>query len=465
VRTFTYSDGKSLKFWSIDLDGTQLRVTYGLAGTEGQTQTETFLFAPEAEAAEEQLIREKLAKGYVETQFAYPAETTEGMLERQVFADPDDVATLGVYADRLCELGDPRGEFIHIQLALEQEGRSSEMRRQLQERGMELFAKHGRTWLGELADYLLDQRGVPEYLLQGQGGYRFQFARGWLHSLRIPVLSSALARYLAGSSAMRLLQRLEIYGLAYEESADDSGDDLPANTSQPALYPLLRSPFLGNLRVFHLGEPADDVYPNCHTVGHAAAALVEKLPRLEELYLFAHDVDTDRLFAQPTLDNLRILQVYHLHRYPLHLLANNESLGRLTHLLLQPHALEPRDERPYITLEGLRAVVRSPCLRNLTHLRLRLSDLGNEGCEEIVQSGALRRLKVLDLMHGRITDRGAAVLAACPDLRHLDLLEVSFNQLTPTGIAALRATKVPLQAARQRQPGDDEEYLYAGDME
>src|SRR5262249_1041002 len=129
VRTFILSDGKSNKFWNIELQAKQFTVTFGRAGTQGQTQTKTFASAAAAEAAHAKLIRDKLAKGYVETKPA-AALTPEEALERQLRDDPDDVATLGVYADRLSELDDPRGEFIHVQLALEQEGRSPKQRRE-----------------------------------------------------------------------------------------------------------------------------------------------------------------------------------------------------------------------------------------------------------------------------------------------------------------------------------------------
>jgi uncharacterized protein (TIGR02996 family) len=467
MRTFTFSDGKSNKFWNIDLQGSEFTVTYGRAGSQGKAQTKTFATAAAAEAAHDKLVREKLAKGYVET-MPSAAVTPEDALERQVRENPDDVATLGVYADRLSELGDPRGEFIHVQLALEQEGRSAEQRRQLQKREKELLKQHGRGWLGGLAEYLLDQRGVSDYVrkrvaLGGEGGYQFQFVRGRLHSVRATELTVAFARLLAKAPEAHWLQRLEIHATAYEEEQYEAGEDVPANAYTPSPHALRRASFLGNLRVFHLGEPEAE-HPYCHTDGEAAADLVEQMPRLEELYLLAHNVNLEKLFALKSLGHLRILQVYHCHRYPLDRLADNRALGQLTHLLLHPHAQEPGDEGTYISLEGVRAVVRSRHLRSLTHLRLRLTDMGDEGCDEIVRSGVLRRLKVLDLKHGRITDYGARALAACPDLPKLELLEVSSNQITPAGVEALRKTGVKLQSTGQHQPGD-EEYLYEGDWE
>jgi hypothetical protein len=140
------------------------------------------------------------------------------------------------------------------------------------------------------------------------------------------------------------------------------------------------------------------------------------------------------IFAQSNLSSLRILQIYDWTHYPLELVADNASLGSLTHLLLHP----PSFIAPCIDLSGVRAVLNSRHLRSLTHLQLHRSDIGDVGCTEIVTSGILKRLKVLDLRHGEITDAGAHILAECPDLRRLELLDIERNALTQTGIDALR---------------------------
>ncbi len=168
------------------------------------------------------------------------------------------------------------------------------------------------------------------------------------------------------------------------------------------------------------------------------------------------------------MPNLRALQVYHLHDYPLELLAGNASLGRLESLLLHPGSV--RGPHAYIQLEQLRAVCRSPHLTSLKHLRLRLTDFGDSGAQEVVSSGLLRRVKVLDLRHGSMTDEGAKLLAGCDDLKNLDFLDLSRNALTEIGIAALRATGVRFDAQYQhgQTPGYDGNgmyYLDAGDCE
>jgi Ran GTPase-activating protein (RanGAP) involved in mRNA processing and transport len=147
-------------------------------------------------------------------------------------------------------------------------------------------------------------------------------------------------------------------------------------------------------------------------------------------------------------------------------LARNASLGRLTHLWLRPHGLgcNVPASGAYIDLDGVRAVLRSPHLKGLTHLRVQLCNMGDAGCEEVVRSGALKRLKVLELQYGEITDAGARLLAECPDLRNLELLDLSNNSLTEAGRAALAA--VPIKARTDSQfPAGEDGYLMYGDME
>src|SRR5262249_7929232 len=148
--------------------------------------------------------------------------------------------------------------------------------------------------------------------------------------------------------------------------------------------------------------------------------LVKQMPKLEELYLLAHRVDANKIFPLP-MPNLRVLQLYHSNSYPLDKLAANTSLTNLTAILCHPHAMEFDDEEggAYIRLAHLKAICRSPHLKSLTQLRLRLTDFGDKGADEIVASGILKRLKVLDLQGGSISDEGAKALAACPDLKNL----------------------------------------------
>jgi predicted DNA-binding WGR domain protein len=82
MRRFEFVGGTSAKFWEIDQSGLKVTVRFGRLGTDGQTQSKDL--GSEAEAADHvaRLIKEKLAKGYIEVtgeQAARPIDFTKGI--------------------------------------------------------------------------------------------------------------------------------------------------------------------------------------------------------------------------------------------------------------------------------------------------------------------------------------------------------------------------------------------------
>src|SRR5262245_58323153 len=324
MRTFEYRQGTSSKFWNIELQGDSFTVTFGRIGSKGQTQVKQFASESKAQQEHDKLVREKVNKGYVETTPVAAAVASNPMqraLEEALAENPDDLASHAAYADFLTEQGDPRGEFIQVQLALEDQTQPAKQRQALQKREKALLEKHGRTWLGELAPYLLDQKDVSEWRLKHGRGYSFRFARGWIDTIHFYELTQQTAAVFQNNPLLRLLRHLIIPHSDYDS---------------PGFGELLRSPYLGNLRAFQLGPESD----SCHMNGEEAVPLIQKMPKIEDLRLYAHRVDVDRLFALP-MPHLRVLHVYHIREYPLARLASNASLGRLTELKCWPHALEP----------------------------------------------------------------------------------------------------------------------------
>jgi uncharacterized protein (TIGR02996 family) len=476
MRTFTFTQGRSNKFWNIELRGCGFTVFWGRIGTTGATLSQTFADEATARKEHDKLIQQKLAKGYVET--TPQGRGVREVLEEALLDNPDDLAAASAYADYLTEQGDPQGELIQVQLALEDEARPGEERKELYWREKALFKKYGEEWTGEWAKLTTASGPEGRGQLDFPGPKPCRFIRGLLAEVTIDELNVACARALVAAPQMRFVRRLFLGGFASEDRGEyQPGPDIDADAAdEPARSALRRWPQLAHLRVFQFGWTSDEEYGDfchfqCHCWGGRVMDFIRQMRRLEELYLFAHHVPGEELFSLP-LPHLRVLQLYHSDSYPLGMLAENASLGRLTHLLCHPHALN--DDYAYIRLDGLRDVLRSPHLQGLTHLRLRLTDFGDEGCEEIVRSGALKRLKYLDLRHGRVSDAGALVLAACPDLTGMEWLDLSRNELTEAGIAALRATGVPLAAGHQHESTADldpeadageMQFLFEGDYE
>lgn len=489
MRSFQFSDAKSHKFWQIDVTGSSFTVTYGKVGTAGQTQTKDFDSPEKAQAAADKLIKEKTGKGYKETTptAATAADSDATALERGILDHRDEFVRWAVYSDYLTERGDPRGEFMRVQLDLEDESLSVADRKKLKKREADILAEHERAWLGPLAAFTIDTEAGEVWVDEERVTRRpvmHRFERGWLAVLDIESLSVNLVRAIGACAGARLLRELVVHRTAVEapEGRGDRhadgryapGPDVPADIDSyddPSLHALTRCPYLAAVRAFILGEGEQ---ASCHLSGELAFHLVKQMPHIEDLRLYAHRVDAKKLFALP-MPQLKSLVLFHSNKYPLEKLAANKTVTNLTTIRCHPHAIDfDDDDEPgaYIRLKQLKAICRAPHLDKLTHLCLRLTDFGDDGAKEIVSSGILKRLKVLDLQGGCMSDEGAEVLAKCPDLKNLELLNLNSNALTATGIAALQATKVKVTTESQHNNaggefGDGElpEYLFEGDIE
>jgi uncharacterized protein (TIGR02996 family) len=498
MRTFEFKDGKSNKFWNIELKGNEFIVTFGRIGTAGQTQSKSFADAAKAKAAHDKLVAEKTGKGYVETTTggakpqaaAKPAEASplQQSLEKALAENPDDLGAHSAYADYLTEQGNPRGEFIQLQLALENPNLGATERENLQEREKDLLKAYAKDWLGDLGRFLVGKWSGPDK------PWNYQFARGWLDTVRLFPYPYAVSRSLAAAPQARLLRRLEItYDMRYhpfdfekflegptkalteEEKKNDVNFLEGEGWDSAAPSTVFDSPFLTNLRVFKIGF-TDTGKEMGHTTmipvfegydAKLAIQLLEKNPHLEELYLNTNFAGINRLFGHKALGQLRVLQYYFGSNYsaknpggtyPLKLLATNTAPKKLTHLRLHP------GREATLELDEVDAILTSKNLPALTHLQLHMTTYGDEGCRRIVKSGILTRLKELDIGHGNMTDEGAKILAACPDLKKLESLDVSRNALTKKGIAALKAVGINVTADRQHEP-EEEDYLYEVDAE
>src|SRR5437660_107995 len=90
-----------------------------------------------------------------------------------IIADPDDDALRLIFADWLDEQGDPRGEFIRVQIELAGMSEDDPRLAPLAERERELLRLHKTAWLG------------PVGRIADEAGFR----RGLLGSIRVSALA------------------------------------------------------------------------------------------------------------------------------------------------------------------------------------------------------------------------------------------------------------------------------------
>lgn len=62
---YEFVEGKSSKFWEIELDGTSFTTTYGRIGTDGQSSLKEYDSEEKAQREYDKLVAEKVKKGYV----------------------------------------------------------------------------------------------------------------------------------------------------------------------------------------------------------------------------------------------------------------------------------------------------------------------------------------------------------------------------------------------------------------
>ncbi len=200
-----------------------------------------------------------------------------------ILANPGDDGARLVYADWLQERGDPRGEFI----ALQMQGASPKRQR-------ELLRLHQKEWLGPLAPAVM------------KDGLRFE--RGFLDACRLMVTAIPLAEKLVGARELGTVRDL----------------DVTAFGTLHYLLPLLQNPVMRALRVvrgadtrifaaatplpieeleigFVYGRPLEERLAKCTC-----------LPRLRRLRLADSLLLPDRLtkiWSSRALANLKVLEL------------------------------------------------------------------------------------------------------------------------------------------------------------
>ncbi len=367
--------------------------------------------------------------------------TTREALEAALVATPDDAALHAAYADFLIEDGDPRGEYIRLQLAAEDRNQQADKLRELEQTAFEIRQQHEREWLGELWPHL--QRPPTAYSVAEpmEPNVSVTWRRGWIDSVRVGQLSGRIIDTMAANLYTRLLSRLSI-----------GQNQQPVETRSEPYEMLVELPLtrlelagrLANLRHFEVGSAEFGVVAN----GQRLHDTIEVMPRLESIKLCVEQFSEFRLFGVVDYPHLHTIHLtYNNPRCRFYMLGYNAGLPNLRRLHLDTvSVMPPRGEigfdREPITESDLRSFFRSENLKALEYFTFRNGEFADAGVEELLASGFVNRLKGLDLCRCNITDDGARLLAAHPHTPRLEYLHLDGNLLSPIGIDALEAVGV-----------------------
>lgn len=254
-------------------------------------------------------------------------------LLRRVLADPADRALRAIYGDALLEAGDPRGELIAVELALEAAPSIA-----LAQRRLELRREHGATWWPGLATQHVRTRGGFAHAVALDGAQMAQLAAlctrepiDELHTLgygvtlaELPVEWPARLRRLTARlnephaieaiAASALGDQLEAIDLSHSRMSDHSpslGRYLPRCTDIRLADTVCRSWLLS---WDHLERARAIDLSGCELDPHELSALLEPLRELRVLRLSRNpleDTDAHRLAqAVPAWPALERLELY-----------------------------------------------------------------------------------------------------------------------------------------------------------
>jgi uncharacterized protein (TIGR02996 family) len=255
---FEFIRGTSKKFWEASVEGLEVLVRWGRLGTTGQTKRHAVRDARRARELMDSLISEKTKKGYQRVD-APAAPPREPRLEAAMFDAPDDPGPALVYADWLQAAGNPWGELIAVQHALEQgkTNKTLKAREKALLKDLPLPAKDlgTVTW----------KRGCLETV------HLFN-ERDWMDD-GYDVL--AVVRPLFDLPMCGGLRELRTGVIRWEGNATD----VPAVLAEAATRP-----FAKRLRRLVLGDIADSVDMDHHVIGDVRL-LSKQFPNLEALTL------------------------------------------------------------------------------------------------------------------------------------------------------------------------------------
>lgn len=139
-----------------------------------------------------------------------PLMTSREAMEAALLDDPDDLVRHAAYADMLIEDGDPRGDFIRIQLQLEDATLAANVRKELEAQSAVILKQHEREWLGPLYDSV-----YPEKVSPNPREFQMEWRRGWIDSVDLQIVDEIAISRLAQNPFAKLLR--SISGFFWEE--------------------------------------------------------------------------------------------------------------------------------------------------------------------------------------------------------------------------------------------------------
>ena len=358
-------------------------------------------------------------------------------LEAAIQRAPDDREPYLLYADWLSERGDPRGELIALDVALEdREALRREdpfLPRELERRRAHLYKEHGRAWCGAL----LETDDVDTYWRRG-------FIRGaFIGHDDSPEGTDGARLYAALRTlpAAVALRELTFAVPSPPAETEPCWEGCTRALAEHGVPPTFRS--LAYRRGY---------WDLSETRLGALEPLYAAVPWLEDLSIALGRMDLGRI-ELPALRSFAVT-TGGLSR------ANIRSVCEARWPALERLDLCFGEEAAFgaeCTLDDVLPLLEPRGLDRLHTLGIRNAPFVNELVPRIATSGVLRRLRELDLSMGTLGDEGAqSILEHAAAFRHLEVLDVSTSFLSDDAVVRLRAELPCVKSTDQeREVGED----------
>lgn len=286
----------------------------------------------------------------------------------------DDTPRL-IYADWLEERGDPRAEFIRVQVELARLPKRDKRRKDLKVREEELLEWYGDGWTQEVFGPLFRQiefrRGFIEMVRTSTKDF-VEHAAGWV--TQTPIREVALGGVASEVVRLSASSCAALSSVAKLTLVDNSFDDDAAQT-------LFGSSYLANLTSLTVSSDA---------LGDRGVECLASAERLKRLTL------------------LEFYVLKNIGDQGMHALAVSANMVNLNRFVVNAGSVSD---------VGAQALADSPYLSNLRSLDLASNDVGDKGFTALVNSPHLANCTVLNLTGNMVTARGLADIADSPHLR------------------------------------------------
>lgn len=343
------------------------------------------------------------------------AKSPTAALLTEVMADPRSIEPRFVYADALLQAGDPRGELIQVQCALETLHTDDPARAKLEERANDLLALHEPTWTHDLRELSMLYENAPRLV------FRRGFVEGvtlYARHVREIVASMATQTPLRELSVLHKDPLEDLPGLMELEALALPGEA----TAEELAGTFARWPHSGQLRSLEVHRGAAAV---------RAVARTPVLAGLESLSL--PQIDREAVIALASAAHLTSLRTLRLHHAELDG-ASIEALGR-SEALREIEVLDLGIARMSGAHGDALALPALPSLREL-----RCTGPSFDPAAAVALATRARRLEVLDLSSVELGDTALRRLlhgpAAPEGLRHLT---ISVNGVSDRSLAEIVA--------------------------